>query len=62
VADGVAGEKAWTELFALHSDLLTRMSAQLLSQQDIESFACASMLDVPVVRALLVEPSMVLAM
>lgn len=51
IVDGVAGEKTWTRLFALHPALLSGMSAKWLSQQDIVTFAAQRDLEVPVVRA-----------
>ena len=50
IVDGVAGEKTWTKLFALHPDLLTAMSAKWLSQQDIDTFAANRNIEVPLVR------------
>lgn len=50
IADGSAGEKTWTTLFSLHPDLLTKMSSQWLSQQDIEEAATRLNLEVPLVR------------
>jgi len=50
IADGVAGEKTWTTLFSLHPDLLAKMSALWLSQQDIDDFAARLDLEVPLVR------------
>lgn len=50
IVDGVAGEKTWTTLFALHPGLLEQMSAKWLSQQDIEAFADTWALEVAVVR------------
>jgi hypothetical protein len=50
IADGVAGEKTWTTLFSLHPQLLSQMSAQWLSQQDIDDFAAQTDLEVPLVR------------
>lgn len=51
IADGVAGEKTWTTLFALHPGLLAEISAKWLSQADIDDFAGERALEVPVVRA-----------
>lgn len=51
IVDGVAGEKTWTTLFALHPDLLGQITAKWLSQQDIENFAARHSLTVPLVRA-----------
>jgi hypothetical protein len=51
IVDGVAGEKTWTAMFALHPDLLAEMSKKWLSQQDIADFATERSLEVPVVRA-----------
>jgi N-acetylmuramidase/Putative peptidoglycan binding domain len=51
IVDGTAGEKTWTKLFSLHPDLLTRLSAKWLSQQDIDDFAARRSLEVPAVRA-----------
>lgn len=50
VADGVAGEKTWTTLFAAQPQLLAQMASKWLSQQDIESFAAEHDLEVPLVR------------
>ena len=46
IVDGVAGEKTWTAMFALHPNLLVEMSKKWLSQQDIEDFATEGSLDV----------------
>jgi hypothetical protein len=51
VVDGVAGQKTWTTLFALHPDLLQQITQRWLSQQQISDFAAAHQLEVPVVRA-----------
>jgi hypothetical protein len=51
IVDGVAGEKTWTTMFALHPALLVEMSKKWLSQQDIDDFASQHALEVPVVRA-----------
>lgn len=50
IADGVAGEKTWTTLFAQQPQLLSQMSAKWLSQKDIDDFAAANDLEVPLVR------------
>jgi N-acetylmuramidase/Putative peptidoglycan binding domain len=51
IVDGVAGEKTWTKMFALHPDLLTQMSKKWLSQEDIDDFASQHVLEAPIVRA-----------
>ncbi len=50
IADGVAGEKTWTTLFAQQPALLSEMSSKWLSQKDIDDFAAANDLEVPLVR------------
>lgn len=54
IVDGVAGPKTWTALFARHPDLLSRVSSKWLSQADIDNFASAHALDVPLVRTVYV--------
>lgn len=51
IADGVAGEKTWTRLFALHPGLLEQIAAKWLSQQQIAEFAAARQLEIATVRA-----------
>jgi hypothetical protein len=50
IADGVAGEKTWTTLFATQPDLLAQITAKWLSQADIDQCAQQFQVEVPLVR------------
>ena len=50
IADGVAGEKTWTTLFATQPALLAQITAKWLSQADIDQCAQQFHIEVPLVR------------